>query len=206
MALLSHPDNHREQQVLWIWIEKRHEQQGLAYFDNAIDIGPDSHLPLLMPARLNLEVLRSQGLTALLSEFDVSKRSSFSVTDGVARKLTDLPAAERQEFLHNVIINHAGAVFRHPDPTSIRVDSEFRSLGFDSLTSVEMSDRLAAAVGLRLPATAVFDHPPPATLAKYIGDQLGQTSGPVHSVVPTTTDHGESARSFAGLLRQAISQ
>jgi acyl transferase domain-containing protein/acyl carrier protein len=91
---------------------------------------------------------------------------------GLADRLRALSPAERRQTLLRTVRAEAAAVLGHGSADALGERTAFRDAGFDSVTAVDLRNRLAAAVGTTLPATLVFDHPNAVALADFLHDEL----------------------------------
>ncbi|MCG6495749.1 type I polyketide synthase [Kitasatospora sp. A2-31] len=74
--------------------------------------------------------------------------------------------------LWRLVRSHAAAVLGHSDPASVEADSTFKELGFDSVTAVDLRDRLNEAAGLHMPTSLLFDHPTPRAVVRHMRGEL----------------------------------
>ncbi|MFE2949850.1 phosphopantetheine-binding protein, partial [Embleya sp. NPDC059267] len=79
---------------------------------------------------------------------------------------------EQRRLLVDLVCGHAGTVLALGGAGAVDPQRGFTEIGFDSLTAVELRNRLDAATDLRLPATLVFDYPTPADLADHLFEEL----------------------------------
>ncbi|MGW1077923.1 acyl carrier protein, partial [Streptomyces sp. NPDC002537] len=93
-------------------------------------------------------------------------------TASLEERLAPLGEEDRHRLLEDVICAEVAAVLGHADGSSLDPARSFQDSGFDSLTAVELRNRLKKVTGQRLPATLVFDYPTPQTLAKYLLEEL----------------------------------
>ncbi|MER7419665.1 type I polyketide synthase [Micromonospora peucetia] len=146
-------------------------EEGLAQFDAACR----TNEPCLIPIKLDMTALRTSTTTPPpLRSFTRPRRpTSTSTTMTLSSRLAGLTEPEQREVLLNLVRTNVATVLAHESAETIAADQAFKQLGFDSLTAVELRNRLNQTTGLRLPATLTFDHPTPAALVEHLLDELG---------------------------------
>ncbi|OBG91717.1 polyketide synthase [Mycobacterium sp. E3251] len=164
--------------------------EAMELFDTALVVDET----FLAPARIDLNALRAHA-TAVPPMFAdlVNAPARRQVDDSLAaaksksalaHRLHGLPEPEQHAVLLDLVRSHIATVLGNTTPEAIDPDKAFQDLGFDSLTAVEMRNRLKTATGLALSPTLIFDYPTPNGLAGYIRSELAGvpqeiTPGPV---------------------------
>ena len=146
-------------------------EQGLALLTAALG----QPAPALIPVRIDAARLRQNPqLPPLLQGLVRGPRRSAgaAAASSAARELAGLTGAALTRAVQALVRGNVAAVLGHASPDAVDMDTAFKELGFDSLTGVELRNRLKTASGLPLSATLVFDHPTPAALAAHMQGEL----------------------------------
>jgi acyl transferase domain-containing protein/NAD(P)-dependent dehydrogenase (short-subunit alcohol dehydrogenase family)/acyl carrier protein len=155
-------------------------EEGLRLFDAAYVAGE----PLMIPARLNMATLRAQARTGVMTPLlrGLIRMPAHGLAEGaresLARRLASTPENARKRMVLDLVRAEVAAVLGHPSPDAIDAHRAFNELGFDSLTAIELRNRLATTSGVQLPATLAFDYPSPAALSDFLLEQVSPEIGP----------------------------
>ncbi|MEV0696200.1 beta-ketoacyl synthase N-terminal-like domain-containing protein, partial [Streptomyces sp. NPDC050388] len=174
-------------------------EEGLSLFD----AGLASATAALVPVSLDLSVMRrtaAQGgeIPYLLRGLvrTPQRRTAAQVdvaASGLAARLVGRTAEEQVQLVLEAVRTEVAGVLGHTSAAAVPAQRAFTELGFDSLTAVELRNRLGKVTGLRLPATLVFDYPSATVLAEFLTQELtgGLTTDASYanaSVVSAVTD------------------
>ncbi|WP_189788801.1 type I polyketide synthase, partial [Streptomyces capitiformicae] len=170
---------------------------GRAVFDRSTADGPATLVALpLDPAAVRAQSQVPAPLRALADPTGRSTaRSAGSPGGGPTARLTERLAAasavEQEQLLLTLVRTEVAAVLGRSESEGIEPGRAFQELGFDSLTAVELRNRLESATGLKLPPALVFDHPTPANLTGYLGSRLAPPAPEPHTAVLAELDQLE---------------
>jgi len=147
--------------------------EGCALFDAAVGTGS----PVLVPIRLDLPAIRAADeipalLRGLIRGPVRRTAASSAAAAALGRRLDSLPEEERHGAVLDIVHAEVARVLGHASADGVELRRSFQDLGFDSLTAVELRNRLAVVTGLRLPATVVFDYPDVEVLATHVLGEL----------------------------------
>ncbi|WP_302852049.1 type I polyketide synthase, partial [Streptomyces sp. CNQ085] len=167
--------------------------EALALFDAALH----SAHPVTLPVALDTTALAAHRDTApavLHGLLPTARRQAAAGTDSgnaLARRLLTLPGDEQHRLLLDLVQSAVAAVLGHTGTSAIEPARAFKDLGFDSLSAVDLRNRLKTVTGLQLPATLVFDHPSPLALTTHLRTELLGAANLPATAARTTTGTDE---------------
>ncbi|MGW8365206.1 type I polyketide synthase [Streptomyces wedmorensis] len=161
-------------------------EEGLELFDRAWR-APD---PVLVAAKLDFVTLQAQAAAgsvhSLLRGLITARRSAAQpqrpAGPSLAEQLAATPPARQEGVLLDVVRREVAATLGHASGGQVDADQGFSDIGFDSLLAVELRNKLTELTTLRLPATLVFDHPTPRSLARFLLEELRPEANDTHDL------------------------
>ncbi len=156
-------------------------EQGLELFDRAR--GADR--AQLVPVKLDSAALRAQALDGTLPAVlrslvrTPTARKAAAPEGALTRRLAEARESDWDRIVLDLVLDHVAGVLGHESAAVIDPERSFKELGFDSLGSVELRNRLGQATGLKLSSTLIFDYATPAAVAGYLRTQVSGEQRPV---------------------------
>ncbi|MFH8605229.1 type I polyketide synthase, partial [Streptomyces flaveolus] len=149
-------------------------EEALALFDVALT-RPE---PLLVPVHADFPALSTASRNGPVSHIWHSmisppEEKALQTGSTLASRLGQMSANELREALLDMVRREVAAALGHASSDSLDGDLAFSELGFDSLTAVDLRNRLERDTGLRLPASLIFEQPTAPLLVHYLSAELG---------------------------------
>ncbi|MFH9067729.1 SDR family NAD(P)-dependent oxidoreductase, partial [Streptomyces coeruleorubidus] len=184
-------------------------EQGLALLDAALTTAA----PLVVPAALDPARITADGPVPPLYRGLVRHRPPRAAARPAAtaagsapewaRQMTALPEDKRARAALDLVRATVADVLGHSGASAVDPERAFNDIGFDSMAGVDLRNRLGAATGLRLSATAVFDHPTPKALAAHLlaraADAAGTASAPAAVTRSATSGRPDEPIAIVGM-------
>nr|WP_260867560.1 type I polyketide synthase [Streptomyces sp. SAJ15] len=179
---------------------------GLTLLDTALAVGDPAFVPMhldLAPLRQATEAAQIpamlRGLVRLPGRRVVESGAAAPV-GGLAERLLGLSVPERDKLLLELVCTQVAAVLGYAGPEAVDASRAFKELGFDSLTAVELRNRIGAVTSVRLPATLVFDYPTPTALAGFLRTEiLGDSADAAATQVTTVAIADDEPIAIVGM-------
>jgi NADP-dependent 3-hydroxy acid dehydrogenase YdfG/acyl carrier protein len=133
---------------------------------------------LVLPMTLEVSALRAQARAGTLAPVFrglirvPARRAQDDQRGTLETRLAGASDAERARVVLDLTLAHTATVLAYDSADVVEPLKTFKDLGFDSLSAVELRNRLSSEVGFTLPATLVFDYPTPESLSQYLLAQL----------------------------------
>ena len=166
---------------------------GLELFDQALALD----LGLLAPVRLDLAALRGQAaagmLPPLLRGLVQAPAAGPESGESLAQRLAGVAGADREQLVLDLVRKQVAVVLGHDSAEAVEPERELQEMGFDSLSAVELANRLTRSTGLQVEASVVFDHPTSAAIARHLLSQVPGTTGTEEPEVATAEPAVEAA-------------
>nr|WP_308403694.1 KR domain-containing protein [Streptomyces niphimycinicus] len=184
VGLTGHLTDADQQRMVRGGVAGLSENEGGELFDTALHMPQ----PVVLPMKLDPGALRAEAATGpvpplLRGLVRQSRRTARTAADmdAFTQGLTRATSEEQEQILLGLVCREAARVLGHASAHAIGPDLAFNEIGFDSLTAVELRNRLANHTGIRLPATLVFDYPTPTALMRHLRMKLCPDAPPAQS-------------------------
>ncbi|OXM47917.1 polyketide synthase [Amycolatopsis thailandensis] len=183
--------------------------QGLALFDAAAAMGEAAVLAgPIDPSAWGTGPVPAP-LRALVP---AAARRAVEATESTRVRLAGLADADRAEAVSKVLRAELATVFGHGRAEDVAADAVLRDLGLDSLTAVELRNRIKELTAIQLPVSALFEHATLPELVAFLAAKLEEETPPAprspapaepDTLVSVYRDAVEAGRSDAGLAMLA---